>query len=64
MTLNPNEREFRSKSHYGFHLAGPRGLFLKVAKTWFILLNGSIYAQCATPRYLKTVQFSSVNREP
>jgi hypothetical protein len=24
-------------------------------------LNGSIYAQCATPRYLKTVQFSSVN---
>jgi hypothetical protein len=24
-------------------------------------MNGSSYAQCATPRYLKTVQFSSVN---
>ena len=27
-------------------------------------MNGSSYAQCATPRYLKTVQFSSVNLEP
>jgi len=26
----------------GFHLAGPRGLFLKAAKTCFILLNGSV----------------------
>jgi len=26
-------------------------------------MNGSSYAQCATPQYLKTVQFSSVNRE-
>ncbi len=24
-------------------------------------MNGSSYAQCATPRYLKTEQFSSVN---
>jgi hypothetical protein len=24
-------------------------------------MNGSSYPQCATPRYLKTVQFSSVN---
>ena len=24
-------------------------------------MNGSSYAQCATPRYVKTVQFSSVN---
>ena len=31
-----------SNSNYGFHLAGPRGLFLKAAKTCFILLNGSI----------------------
>ncbi len=29
-------------------------------------MNGSSYAQCATPQYLKTVQFSSLtlNREP
>jgi hypothetical protein len=27
-------------------------------------MNGSSYAQCATLRYLKTVQFSSVNLEP
>jgi hypothetical protein len=27
-------------------------------------MNGSSYAQCATPQYLKTVQFSSVNLEP
>ena len=26
-------------------------------------MNGSSYEQCATPRYLKTVQFSSVNLE-
>jgi hypothetical protein len=24
-------------------------------------MNGSNYAQCANPQYLKTVQFSSVN---
>jgi hypothetical protein len=27
-------------------------------------MNGSSYMQCATPQYLKTVQFSSVNLEP
>jgi hypothetical protein len=27
-------------------------------------MNGSSYAQCATPQYLKPVQFLSVNREP
>jgi len=27
-------------------------------------MNGSSYAQYATPQYLKTVQFSSVNLEP
>jgi len=27
-------------------------------------MNGISYAQSATPRYLKTVQFSSVNLEP
>jgi len=27
-------------------------------------MSGSSYAQCATPQYLKTVQFSSVNLEP
>jgi len=27
-------------------------------------MNDSSYAQCATPQYLKTVQFSSVNLEP
>ena len=27
-------------------------------------MNGSSYAQCATPQYFKTVQFSSVNLEP
>jgi hypothetical protein len=27
-------------------------------------MNGSSYTQCATPQYLKTVQFSSVNLEP
>jgi hypothetical protein len=31
-----------SNSNYGFHLAGPQGLFLKAAKTCFILLNGSV----------------------
>jgi len=29
-------------SNYGFHLAGSRGLFLKAAKNYFILLNGSV----------------------
>jgi hypothetical protein len=33
---------FVSNSNYGFHLAGSRGLFLKAAKTCFILLNGSV----------------------
>jgi hypothetical protein len=32
-------------SNYGFHLAGPRGLFLKAAKNCFILLNGSVAAK-------------------
>ena len=39
--------------------------------TFFILLdivdepmNGSSYAQCVTPLYLKNMQFSSVNLEP
>jgi hypothetical protein len=27
--------------NYGFHLAGPQGLFLKAANAYFILLNGS-----------------------
>ncbi len=29
-------------------------------------MNGSSYAQCATPQYLKTVQFNqlTLNREP
>jgi len=27
-------------------------------------MNGSSYAQCATPQYPKTVQFSLVNLEP
>ena len=31
-----------SNSNYDFHLAGPWGLFLKAAKTCFILLNGSV----------------------
>ncbi|MCJ7776091.1 MAG: hypothetical protein MUP08_06855, partial [Desulfobulbaceae bacterium] len=29
-------------SNYGFHLAGPWGLFLKAAKNCLILLNGSV----------------------
>ena len=33
---------FLSNSNYGFHLAGPWGLFLKAAKNCFILLNGSV----------------------
>jgi len=28
------------------------------------LMSGSSSAQCTTPQYLKTVQFSSVNLEP
>ena len=31
-----------SDSNYGFHLPGPRGLFLKAAKNCIILLNGSV----------------------
>jgi len=31
-----------SDSHFGSHLAGPWGLFLKAAKSCFILLNGSV----------------------
>jgi hypothetical protein len=31
-----------SNFNYGFHLAGPWGLFLKAAKNCFILLNGSV----------------------
>ena len=48
-----------------------QGCFACGGVAFFILLdivdepmNGSSYAQCATPRYLKTVQFSSVNLEP
>jgi hypothetical protein len=33
---------FFGHSHYSFHLAGPRGLFLKAAKNYLILLNGSV----------------------
>jgi len=33
---------FQQQSNYGFHLAGPWGLFLKAAKNCFILLNGSV----------------------
>jgi len=33
---------FVSNSNYGFNLAGPRGLFLKVAKNCIILLHGSV----------------------
>jgi hypothetical protein len=38
----PVKTIIRSNSNCGFHLAGPRGLFLKAAKTCFILLNGSV----------------------
>jgi hypothetical protein len=38
----PVKTIIRSNSNCGFHLAGPRGLFLKVSKTCFILLNGSV----------------------
>ena len=31
-----------SNSNCSFHLAGPRGLFLKAAKNCIILLNGSV----------------------
>ena len=48
-----------------------QGCFACGGVAFFILLdiidepmNGSSYAQYATPQYLKTVQFSSVNREP
>ncbi len=47
------------------------GLFRLRQVTLFILLeivdepmNGSSYAQYATPEYLKTIQLSSVNLEP
>jgi hypothetical protein len=64
---NPNVKMFSDlKAFTG------SGLFsLRRGVAFFILLdtvdepmNGSSYAQCATPRYLKTVQFSSVNLEP
>ena len=48
-----------------------QGFLVCSGVAFFILLdivdepmNGSSYAQCATPQYLKTVQFSSVNLEP
>ena len=35
-----------SNSNHRFHLAGPRGLFLKAANAYFILLNGSVALKC------------------
>jgi hypothetical protein len=55
----------------GFSLTAPQAAFSSGGGVFFILLdivdepmNGSSYAQCATLRYLKIVQFSSVNLEP
>jgi hypothetical protein len=48
-----------------------QGCFAYGGVAFFILLeivdepmNSSSYAQYATPQYLKTIQFSSVNLEP
>jgi hypothetical protein len=48
MKCSPAFFLFPSNSNYGFHLAGPWGLFLKAAKTYFILLNGSVALKCVT----------------
>ena len=55
----------------GFSLTALQAASSSGGVAFFILLdivdepmNGSSYAQCATPRYLKTVQFASVNLEP
>jgi len=55
----------------GFSLTASQAASSSGGVAFFILLdignepmNGGSYAQCATPQYLKTVQFSSVNREP
>ena len=55
----------------GFSLTASQAASSSGGVTFFILLdivdepmNGSSYVQCATPQYLKTVQFSSVNLEP
>jgi hypothetical protein len=55
----------------GFSLTALQAASSSGGVAFFILLdivdepmNGSSYAQCATPQYLKTVQFSSVNLEP
>jgi hypothetical protein len=52
----------------GFRLTASQAASSSGRVAFFILLdivdepmNGSSYAQCSTPRYLKTVQFSSVN---
>jgi len=41
-----------------------RGRIFHIASIVDEPMNGNSYAQCATPQYLKTVQFSSVNLEP
>jgi hypothetical protein len=55
----------------GFRLTASQAASSSGGVAFFILfdivdepMNGSSYAQCATPQYLKTVQFSSVNLEP
>jgi len=55
----------------GFSLTALQAASSSGGIAFFILLdivdepiNGSNYGQCATPQYLKTVQFSSFNLEP
>ena len=55
----------------GFSVTAPQAASSSGGVAFFILLdivdepmNGSSYAQCATPQYLKTGQFSSVSLEP
>jgi len=55
----------------GFSLTALQAASSSGGVAFFILLhivdepmNGSSYVQCATPQYLKTVQFASFNLEP
>ncbi len=59
MTLNHDERGFSCNSNYGFHLAGPRGLFLKAAKNCFILLNGSVALKLVIGQPQRTVSVAT-----
>ena len=68
LSVNTQVVRFTVQGSGFFSLTASQAASSSGGVAFFILLdivdepmNGSSYAQCATPQYLKTVQFSSVN---